>query len=114
MDQQEQNEEFEDIELDPEFWTMSLNFGRRLYKNNTPEIWVTWKKNYDNYIASRVWKDKAKLAVERAGGRCQLCYSDKKLIIHHRTCERLGCELDSDLTVLCSSCHAVFYRKEGE
>lgn len=62
--------------------------------------------DYKTYLGSARWKRKARRARERAGYRCQLCYSaDWPLEAHHRTYERLGYELPGDLTVLCGSCH---------
>lgn len=45
-------------------------------------------------------------AIERAGGRCQICNSKNRLEVHHRVYpEVLGTENVIDLTVLCYSCH---------
>lgn len=51
------------------------------------------------------WKATATRAKERASYRCQLCNSPDRLEVHHRTYERVGCELDADLVVLCDPCH---------
>lgn len=61
--------------------------------------------DYYAYIRSPEWRAKADLAKARAGWRCQLCYGTGPLEAHHRTYERLGNELPSDITVLCSECH---------
>lgn len=47
----------------------------------------------------------------RAKYRCQVCDqpgNNRTLHAHHRTYERLGHELDSDITVLCDDCHKLF------
>lgn len=61
--------------------------------------------DYYAYIRSPEWRAKADAAKARAEWRCQLCYSTGPLDAHHRTYERLGNELPSDITVLCSECH---------
>lgn len=68
--------------------------------------------NYHDYIKSEYWKSKANRMRKLADYRCQVCYSyDDVLEVHHRTYERLGRELDSDLIVLCHSCHTLFEAK---
>lgn len=64
---------------------------------------------YYRYLKSTHWDIKRRIALLRAGHQCQRCGTAKgrRLDVHHRTYERLGCEADSDLIVLCSMCHAV-------
>lgn len=70
---------------------------------------------YTEYLQSEHWKQKREAALIAAEYRCQLCYSDKNLEVHHRTYERRGCERPSDLTVLCHTCHCQFHGfKENE
>ena len=64
--------------------------------------------NYQEYIQSPDWQNKADAAKARAGYRCQICNQTGKLEAHHRTYERLGEELDDDITVLCDKCHALY------
>lgn len=66
---------------------------------------------YAAYLRTHHWERTRHDAIERAGGRCQLCNKDKRLQVHHRTYERRGCEEPGDLTVLCSHCHAKFHDK---
>ena len=66
--------------------------------------------DYHEYIRSDEWREKADAAKERAGHRCQVCYSPDQLDAHHRTYERLGNELPSDITVLCRNCHTTFHK----
>jgi 5-methylcytosine-specific restriction endonuclease McrA len=40
------------------------------------------------------------------GARCERCGSTRDLELHHKTYDRLGRELLSDLELLCSGCHA--------
>lgn len=64
---------------------------------------------YAKHIQSDKWKIKRDAAIARAEGACQLCKSTDRLDVHHNTYERLGCEWDSDLVVLCHACHAKFH-----
>lgn len=67
---------------------------------------------YSEYLQSEHWKDIRLMALRRASFRCQLCNAQDKLNVHHRTYERRGEELLSDLTVLCEPCHAKHHGKE--
>ena len=64
---------------------------------------------YEDYIRSKQWKAKADETKRLAGYRCQVCNSDEELNAHHRTYERLGEELQSDLVCLCAKCHSLFH-----
>lgn len=62
-----------------------------------------------DYLKTREWKVKRNRALIQAGTRCQVCASTHPLEVHHRTYERLGIELLSDLVVLCRSCHRHYH-----
>jgi len=62
---------------------------------------------YIGYIASSAWRVRRQRAIERAGGKCQVCGDRRFLQVHHNDYGRLGHEADEDLTVLCWYCHAV-------
>ena len=65
---------------------------------------------YKEYLQTPHWKRKREEKVRAAGRRCQLCNRGSvSLNVHHRTYERLGEELDEDLTVLCRDCHNTFH-----
>jgi hypothetical protein len=68
-------------------------------------------KSYNEYLQSPHWKETRKRALERSGNHCSVCMSTKNLNVHHNNYERLGEELDTDLTVLCKKCHDIFYRE---
>jgi hypothetical protein len=58
------------------------------------------------YLRTPEWRRTRAAALVRAGHRCSLDGTHvKSLEVHHRSYERLGKELESDLTVLCRSCH---------
>lgn len=87
----------------PSMIIMSIEGGM---KNHIGEV----PANYHSYLASLWWKEQRDKALEYAGYRCQLCNSPDELNVHHRTYERLGCELPQDLTVLCKTCHYWFHK----
>lgn len=67
--------------------------------------------NYNEYIRSQEWREKAEAAKAQAGNRCQVCNRSRaevQLEAHHRTYERLGNELPEDITVLCRDCHQLY------
>lgn len=65
--------------------------------------------SYGAYLRSSAWRVRRDAALARALSRCQVCNGDQGLNVHHRTYERIGRELESDLTVLCRSCHELFH-----
>jgi len=61
---------------------------------------------YGEYLKTHYWLTVKTGALERADRCCEFCGNDgRQLHIHHLTYERLGCERDRDLAVLCDSCH---------
>uniref|UniRef100_A0A6M3XZJ3 HNH endonuclease n=1 Tax=viral metagenome TaxID=1070528 RepID=A0A6M3XZJ3_9ZZZZ len=63
---------------------------------------------YDAYLESEEWKALRTRIFEQANGRCVLCNRPANNL-HHRTYERVGKELDGDVTALCRDCHALFH-----
>ena len=63
-----------------------------------------WRIRYEKYIRSTQWKNMRK-DILRLRDRCEGCGTKHSLELHHKTYERLGRELISDLEVLCKSCH---------
>lgn len=62
---------------------------------------------YNAYINSDEWREKARRIRERDGYRCQICgASDVPLEVHHLTYARLRRERDDDLITLCHDCHS--------
>lgn len=65
---------------------------------------------YEEYLQTPHWKRKRENKLRAAGRRCQVCNRSSIILnVHHRTYDRLGEELDEDLTVLCRECHRVFH-----
>jgi len=78
---------------------------------NTPEqIKALRAIPYSEYLLSVWWKEHIRpRALDRADNRCQICNSEERLNVHHRTYERLGEEWDGDVIVLCRACHHLFH-----
>ncbi len=65
---------------------------------------------YKEYLQTPHWKRKREDKLRTVGRRCQVCnHGPHNLDVHHRTYERLGEELDQDLTFLCRACHTNFH-----
>jgi 5-methylcytosine-specific restriction endonuclease McrA len=67
---------------------------------------------YEGYLRSKKWQAKRTAKLFHANHTCEKCgYSsltspvEIPLDVHHKTYERLGDELMSDLSVLCRHCH---------
>jgi hypothetical protein len=69
--------------------------------------------DYQDYLRSDRWRTIRRLKREQAGEKCELCNSEDRLEVHHRTYDRRGEERLSDLTVLCHSCHERFSKSDG-
>jgi len=71
--------------------------------------------SYPEYLQSAHWARMRSIARYRAGWQCQRCGNEegRRLDVHHLTYERLGCEEDTDLIVLCSLCHALEHDATG-
>jgi len=69
--------------------------------------------NYIEYIHSEAWRSRAAEAIRKAGYKCSKCGNIGKLECHHNAYNRLGAELDSDLDVLCDSCHKQIHNLKG-
>ena len=66
---------------------------------------------YAEYLQTPAWKQKRIEKFQQVGYNCQLCNSDKKLQVHHKTYKNLRHEPLNDLTVLCAECHSLFHNK---
>lgn len=66
---------------------------------------------YQEYLQTEHWQQKRKFALNRANNRCMICYSNGLLNVHHRTYERIGEEMPSDVIALCEKCHGIFHDK---
>jgi nucleoside 2-deoxyribosyltransferase len=67
------------------------------------------RMEYSEYLLTPHWKERRAQALAAAEYRCVACNSPDDLTVHHRTYERRGEELLTDLTVFCKTCHAKFH-----
>jgi 5-methylcytosine-specific restriction endonuclease McrA len=63
------------------------------------------KTTYQDYIDSDQWRMMRAGLFYLRGEKCERCGAEKNLHIHHKTYDRLYCELLEDLEILCASCH---------
>lgn len=73
--------------------------------------------SYADYIASPVWvATRSRYRASDLPQDCQLCGADEIIQLHHRTYERVGEELLTDLVPLCPTCHVLVHtlRKRGD
>jgi hypothetical protein len=69
---------------------------------------------YPLYLKTPEWRRTRAAALLRAGNACSLDVTHTDgLEVHHRTYERLGAELVTDLSVLCHSCHQLHHDEYG-
>lgn len=69
---------------------------------------------YRSYLRTPEWRRTRAAALVRAGNCCSLdATHTSDLEVHHRTYERLGDELVTDLVVLCRSCHRLHHEVHG-
>ena len=69
---------------------------------------------YRAYLRTPEWRRARAAALERAGYSCSMDVTHtEQLDVHHRTYERLGAELATDLTVLCRPCHQLHHAEHG-
>jgi len=102
---------FEILKDDEEFQKIkdTVDISKFSYTYTYPA--ASRKQEYQKYLNSKEWKKKRKETIEAAGGKCQLCNSDHRLHVHHRTYDNVRNEQPGDLIVLCSNCHAKFHDK---
>ena len=113
-------ESFPEEDRDAVSWHMQFEILRELRSivarenGSVSSVNKTWKKRYQEYIKSDVWKNRTDIMKRKFGNRCQVCNQSEKditLHVHHRTYERLGLELPEDLTLLCKNCHLHHHRE---
>jgi len=64
---------------------------------------------YIEYLQTPHWIKLRDEHLKRSKYHCQICNKNGKLNVHHRTYERKGEELYSDLITLCENCHNLFH-----
>jgi phage terminase large subunit GpA-like protein len=71
----------------------------------------SWRDKYIAYIKSPQWKEKRLRALKTWGNVCQMCGSSNRIEVHHKTYDRLGKELMTDLMIVCHSCHEKIHER---
>lgn len=67
-----------------------------------------WRERYDDVMNSFRWKALRVRLIRERGCKCERCGKKRDALqLHHLTYERLGCELDTDLKVVCVACHEI-------
>lgn len=61
--------------------------------------------NHKDYIDSPEWARKKEEYYSKHPRKCQICNTEKRIHLHHKTYERLGKEEDNDLVPLCAAHH---------
>ena len=67
------------------------------------------KMPFTEYRLTKEWRARRSRVLLRAGNRCELCNASGLLDVHHRTYDRYGDELLSDLIALCRPCHSKYH-----
>ncbi len=70
------------------------------------------KTDYEKYLQTPHWRSTRNNALKRANYQGERCPQRRQLQVHHKSYERLGHELDSDLEVLCENCHRGHHERE--
>jgi hypothetical protein len=69
---------------------------------------------YRDYLRTPEWRRTREAALSRAGNACSLdAGHTENMEVHHRSYERLGAELTTDLVVLCHACHQLHHKQNG-
>ncbi len=94
-----------------EDFVLALEAGR-VHFYGLSDFWPEFsKERYTEYVKSDRWKELREIVLKRCNHQCQNCLNTKWLQMHHRTYERVGHELLTDLTILCRRCHTRQHRK---
>jgi HNH endonuclease len=85
-------------------------------RNNDAEIARLRALPYrEGYLTSTWWKRRSYARLLKAKGKCERCEKVvSKADVHHVHYDRLGAERDSDLEVLCRTCHQTHHFDESQ
>lgn len=67
--------------------------------------------NYTEYLLSENWRKKRDLVFLERWKKCERCFSEKRLHVHHWSYEFLWDEPLDHLFLLCNKCHNAFHKK---
>jgi len=77
-----------------------------VHKQGHPEM-AWW---YEEYLTSQHWKDLRERLSAKRGVVCEDCGSTHRVVLHHLTYARLGCERPSDMRFLCAKHHLLAHK----
>ena len=66
---------------------------------------AAWWQWYNQYLESRVWKERRAKVIYRAKGVCEACGEARPTEIHHLAYKNVGREPLFDLVAVCHECH---------
>ena len=66
---------------------------------------LNWRRNYKAHLNSHKWRVLKANVMNERGRKCERCAATFGLQLHHKTYERLGHELLTDVELLCVDCH---------
>ncbi len=66
---------------------------------------MTWSARYRKHLRSAKWRYLKARIINSRGHWCERCGLGYGLELHHKTYERLGDELITDVELLCDQCH---------
>lgn len=72
------------------------------------------RNSYTTYLKSKERKLKREEIFSKKWKTCELCKSEEKIHVHHKTYENLYNENLEDLMVLCSTCHRQIHNNKKE
>lgn len=87
-------------------------FGGKYVRPTTGRLLELRTMPYHEYLQTPEWKKRRFSMLRWSRRRCEECGSKEKLQVHHKTYERRGQELASDLKVLCRDCHETHHLRE--
>lgn len=67
--------------------------------------------DYKHYLQSTHWRQLSRRKKQESNYTCEICHHKGEIHVHHKTYERLGRELLSDLMSLCKYCHKIIHKK---
>lgn len=69
-------------------------------------------ERYEHYTLSGAWRKRRKRKLKSVKHTCERCGSKVRLQVHHKHYRTVGREKNSDLEVLCESCHDKHHEAE--
>lgn len=86
-----------------------LHPKKKLQKVLNPDgVKTTHKERYNNYLKSTLWRNFRNKIKRKRGNKCEICGisgNETQLHGHHLNYDRLFNELETDIQILCETCH---------